>query len=47
MKKFVYTNKINGAKVYSDKPLNNPNLRLVVGVKSGQITNNDNKVIKK
>ena len=45
MNKYVYRNKKTGAKVYSDKPLNDPSLELVREFRDGKIKSN--KVIKK
>lgn len=45
MNKYVYKNKQTGAKVYSEKPLRDPNLELVREFRDGKIKSN--KVIKK
>ena len=37
MSKYIYKNKINGAKVYSDKPLNHVNLELINQIKDTSI----------
>ena len=45
MHKYVYKHKKTGAKVYSEKPLSDPNLELVREFRDGKIKSN--KVIKK
>ena len=45
MHKYIYKNKKTGAKVYSAKPLNNPDLELVREFRDGKIKSN--RVIKK
>jgi len=43
MKKYNYKDKNTGKSVESDKPLNDPNLKLVGQIKSGQIVNGESK----
>jgi len=45
MYRYIYTNKKTGAKIYSNKPIENPNLELVSEVRDGRIKTS--KVIKK
>jgi hypothetical protein len=45
MNKYIYKSKKTGAKVYSDKPLKDPDLKLVREFRDGKIKTN--KVIKK